>query len=324
MTAKRTDSTPIDARDEGLHPNGPQPEWQESVFLAWRDSVRGVGGNHRIGNEINRGTANIWFGLYTDSGVRYRDNREGLQFERVARGYGLKAGPQQLFHDGDVLRYIAVNEEYSVNIVIEDLPGSQKWGHTSPTQMAVSQREHFDTHCRVSGKVSIGDEELVVDGYGWRDHSWGPREWDKILNVRIIAGNFGGKRPYGFYSNMHANGNVSRSGMINLTGRWEDISDFTLTVAVEEDGVSARSAEVRSVLADGTPFDLHFDLSDSVLVKIREYTSVEGVGDVINLETGEKGFGYFAITNNPRSGREQPPLILHGTVENGRSRRPIR
>ena len=40
--------------DEGLHPAGDDPDWQESAYLAWRDPVSGLGGNHRIGNEPNR------------------------------------------------------------------------------------------------------------------------------------------------------------------------------------------------------------------------------------------------------------------------------
>src|SRR5689334_8802326 len=32
--------------DEGLHPAGDDPDWQESVYLAWRDPVAGLGGNH--------------------------------------------------------------------------------------------------------------------------------------------------------------------------------------------------------------------------------------------------------------------------------------
>ena len=64
--------------DEGLHAAGDDPDWQESAYLAWRDPSSGLGGNHRIGNEPNRGTANLWCGLYHQDGTRFRCNGEGL------------------------------------------------------------------------------------------------------------------------------------------------------------------------------------------------------------------------------------------------------
>ena len=329
MSASREDSMPIKPEDEGLHAPGPQPEWNESAFLAWRDSASGVGGNHRIGNEINRGTANMWLGLYTDSGMRFRDVREGVPFERMTGGSGLKCDSQQIFHDGKDLRLVSTSDDYSVNLVIKDLPGCERWA-TSASFTAYwealqnVQKEHYNSHCAVSGTVRIRGSEFTVSGYGWRDHSWGPRKWEEILNVRIVAGNFGGKTPFGFYSALHANGALARAAMINRDGQWEDIKDFELTVAVDEDGVTAKSADVRSVLPEGAPFDVHFDLADGVLVKTRDYTSFEAVGDVTALKTGQKGFGYFALTNNPRAGREQPPLFFHGVAENGFSmRKPV-
>src|SRR5665213_118216 len=104
-STERIDSLPIAVHDEGLHPAGPEPEWQESVFLAWRDSSRGVGGNHRIGMELNRNTSNLWCGVYTDPGLRFRANHERLPLSVMDEGRsGIAAGGQQLYHDGRHLR----------------------------------------------------------------------------------------------------------------------------------------------------------------------------------------------------------------------------
>jgi hypothetical protein len=35
----------------------------------------------------------------------------------------------------------------------------------------------YEIPCRVSGTARVGDEELVISGYGERDHSWGERDW---------------------------------------------------------------------------------------------------------------------------------------------------
>ena len=86
--------------DEGPHPAGPDEAWQESVYLAWRDIRTGIGGQHRIGNEANRKTANVWCGVYADTGERFRHNDEGVPLVRCERGAGLECGPQAMFHDG--------------------------------------------------------------------------------------------------------------------------------------------------------------------------------------------------------------------------------
>ena len=72
----------IAIEDEGLHPAGPEENWQESVCIGWRDLAGGIGGFHRIGNEVNLGTANMWCGVFADSGDQFRWNAEDLPLVR--------------------------------------------------------------------------------------------------------------------------------------------------------------------------------------------------------------------------------------------------
>ena len=39
--------------------------------------------------------------------------------------------------------------------------------------------------------IRVGDEEWEVDGYGLRDHSWGPRFWQAPWWYRWLTVNFG-------------------------------------------------------------------------------------------------------------------------------------
>src|SRR5436190_8827860 len=105
--------------DEGLHPAGDDPDWQESVYLAWRDAAAGLGGNHRIGNELNRGTANLWCGVYDEGGTRFRSNGEALPLDRLT-DRGLTAGPQRLFHDGERLRFVLEGDGCRMDLEVED------------------------------------------------------------------------------------------------------------------------------------------------------------------------------------------------------------
>ena len=51
-------------------------------------------------------------------------------------------------------------------------------------------RGHFNQHTGVRGSIKVGDEVFPLDdAYGWRDHSWGPRNWHAKIYLRwLIAG----------------------------------------------------------------------------------------------------------------------------------------
>ena len=72
----------VNVIDEGLHPADDDVDWQESAYFTWRDPESGLGGNHRIGNEVNRGTANLWCGVY------HRDGRASGTTTRTSRCSG--------------------------------------------------------------------------------------------------------------------------------------------------------------------------------------------------------------------------------------------
>jgi hypothetical protein len=52
-------------------------------------------------------------------------------------------------------------------------------------------RGHYEQHVGARGVVAVGDEEWEVDGYGLRDHSWGPRFWQAPWWYRWLTMNFG-------------------------------------------------------------------------------------------------------------------------------------
>src|SRR5262249_31920742 len=53
----------------------------------------------------------------------------------------------------------------------------QSWGHG-----------HYEGHQEVSGTLSFGDEEVAVSGTGLRDHSWGPRDYNRIGSTSWVHG----------------------------------------------------------------------------------------------------------------------------------------
>ena len=53
------------------------------------------------------------------------------------------------------------------------------------------RRGHYEQHMAVEGTIRVGDEEWPVEGYGLRDHSWGPRFWQAPWWYRWLTANFG-------------------------------------------------------------------------------------------------------------------------------------
>ena len=76
---------------------------------------------------------------------------------------------------------------------------------------------HYEQLVAGTGTIRVGDEEWDVDGFGLRDHSWGPRYWQAPWYYRWLTANFGAD--FGFMGSRVArrDGDGTRGGFV-----WED------------------------------------------------------------------------------------------------------
>ena len=76
---------------------------------------------------------------------------------------------------------------------------------------------HYEQLVAGTGTIRVGDEEWVVDGFGLRDHSWGPRYWQAPWYYRWLTANVGAD--FGFMASRVArrDGPGTRGGFV-----WED------------------------------------------------------------------------------------------------------
>ncbi len=51
---------------------------------------------------------------------------------------------------------------------------------------------HYEQLVAATGTIAVGDQEWAVQGFGLRDHSWGPRTWQAPWYYRWLTANFGG------------------------------------------------------------------------------------------------------------------------------------
>jgi len=243
----------LSAADEYPHAPGPETHFNESVYMNAFDHARRMGGWMRIGNRVNEGYAELSVCLYLP------DGRIACQFQRppIAHNEAFSAGGLRV----DVVEPLRrLDMRYAGELLVIDdpallrhpkrlfaearrAPASVEWRHegispthggvpTDPAQQTLYGRDfslgHFNQHTRVRGEIRIGEERWPVDGYGWRDHSWGPRYWQNILFDRLFMANFGADRGLMLLKIANRDGQVRRGGVLQIGDAYEEITDLDL------------------------------------------------------------------------------------------------
>ena len=74
----------LDESDEYMHELGPEPNFNESMYINCFDPAQGVGGWFRMGNRANEGTAEMTVCLYLPAEVEGGNRQVGFMFKRPA------------------------------------------------------------------------------------------------------------------------------------------------------------------------------------------------------------------------------------------------
>src|SRR3989442_4105815 len=106
--------------------------------------------------------------------------------------------------------------------------GGERLGEDGGSFSAEFARGHYEQHVGAEGSIRVGDNEWAVDGFGLRDHSWGPRSWQAPLWYRWLTANFGAD--FGFVVSIITprDGEPRTGGMVLTDGRYEEITHADL------------------------------------------------------------------------------------------------
>ena len=240
----------LDASDEHLHELGPEPNFNESMYVNCFDPRQGVGGWFRTGNRANEGYAEMSVCLYLpphEDGEN-ESRQVAFQFRRpeISDNRALDAGgltwtmvtpfeelridyrgkvllldePEQM---ADPRAAFAANpfEEAEVHLTFTGQGRSSMFGgepdrsHEAPGEEFA--KGHYEQLVEGRGTIRVGEREWQVDGFGLRDHSWGPRSWQAPWYYRWLTANV--DRDLGFMASRVArrDGPGTRGGFV-----WED------------------------------------------------------------------------------------------------------
>jgi hypothetical protein len=202
--------------DDFTHALGPEPNFNESMYFNFFDPTRLIGGFVRLGNRANEGRAEMTVIVYLQDGrvlfnferalIDHNDafDAGGLRFEvleptqtlrTIYRGQVLDLAEPRSMTDPKEAFSTAPRCEIVLDLVHEAV-GPMYGGNRSQeeeSRRAEQQfaKAHYEQHMAVSGSIEIQGEVMPVEGYGLRDHSWGPRHWQSIESYEWLTMNFG-------------------------------------------------------------------------------------------------------------------------------------
>lgn len=196
--------------DEGIHPVGTAGNWNESRYVDVWDSPQRLGAWLRIGMRPNEGRAEMSVCVYLPDGrVAFLFDRPGIV------GNGLSAGGQKwvvesafrsnrVRYEGELLvlddpwlltepgrayresaRVHASLDLLSTSLGLPTVMGRDQ-SHIDRIFLPGQADFHYQHLVHTIGRIGLDGRSWVLDGYGGRDHSWGPRNWHAKIYLRWL------------------------------------------------------------------------------------------------------------------------------------------
>jgi hypothetical protein len=175
-------------------------------------------------------------------------------------------------------------------------------GEQRPTDSGFA-RGHYEQHVGARGRIVVGADGWDVDGFGLRDHSWGPRTWQAPYWYRWLTCNAGPDD--GFMVSIIAgrDGKVRRSGIVFENGGYTPIVDATLETTWTDENDQER---LRCVAR--TP-DREIEITGAVKsfipLRNRREGSVTRIGEGLTeyVWEGKTGYGLSEYLDQMEDGR---------------------
>lgn len=206
----------LEPSDEYMHELGNESNFNESMYINCFDPATRMGGWFRMGNRANEGHAEMTICIYLP------DGRVGFMFKRPAieNNDALDAGGLTWTM---VTPFEELRIDYSGKVCLLDNPhdmadpktafknnpfveceahitftgkgrasmfgGEPDTPHEAPGEEFA--KGHYEQLVAATGSIRVGDQEFAMNGFGLRDHSWGPRYWQAPWYYRWLTANFG-------------------------------------------------------------------------------------------------------------------------------------
>jgi hypothetical protein len=290
--------------DDYTHPLGEEPNFNESMYFNFFDPSQSIGGFVRLGNRANEGRAEMTICIYlADGRVLFNFKRApidhndafdagGMKFEVIEPTERLRttySGRASELSDAramsDPAKAFKNSPRRNIELDLEHRASGPMYGGSKDNSEADLEAEnqfakaHYEQHMKVSGTISIDDETIEINGYGLRDHSWGPRHWQAIESYEWLTMNFG--PDFGAMvsivrrdaDNQKQGGVVVRNGEIALIKKAEIEGEF------EENGLYHTGVNVKIETHDGEKLEIRGDVKGFIPLRNRREGMVTHIGE---------------------------------------------
>ena len=272
--------------------------------MTWHAREAGIGGLFRVGHEPNfdGGISTLWFGLVTKDGTRYRRNVVAplTAQDQSSSGFGAMTGRYQQFFDGQ-MQYRVQDDDLFLDLAVEDFyPRTDFFPSDAGTVSHDFASSHYECSGSIAGIVRLAGRDYEIDGLCHRDHSWGTRRWDTLLNHRWMPGTFGPELSFGSIAWHGVDGSLRQFGYLVRNGDVVIADSVDVAVTIEADGTTCRAGTTVWMLPGGERLAMDASPYDGV---ISEHHGVGVVDSICELEhDGLWGFCDLEISTNPRHG----------------------
>ncbi len=297
----------IEPEDDYMHELGPEPNFNESAYYNFFDTKQSLGGWFRLGNRANEGSAEMTVCLYLPDGrVLFTFRRAAIANNDAFDANGLRfeveepterhrttfegtvvelAEPREM---ADPRNAFKNNPKKKVSFdLIHQAAGPLYGSKATPKQEKEVDAEqsfakaHFEQHMHVTGSLQIDGDEIQIDGYGLRDHSWGPRYWQAIHSYEWLTLNFG--------PDMGAMVSViqrdaegkerNEGGVLIRNGEMERLVEAKIEAVYEDNGLYHKSLTAKVKTEKGEELTIEGEVQSFIPLRNRREDMVTHIGE---------------------------------------------
>lgn len=290
----------LEPQDEYMHALESASNFNESMYFNAYDPEERIGCFVRLGNRANEGYAELTTCVYLPDGrVAFMFKRPeisdndafdagGMRFEVVTPFEELRttydgkvallseplqmADPRKAFTENPWVDAHVELTHRGVSPMYGGEPVNDDGTPLTEDYSGGFARGHYEQHMAASGVVRIGDEEWKLDGFGLRDHSWGPRFWQAPWWYRWLTANFGDD--FGFVVSIVASRDGGRriGGMVLRDGEYEHIKQATIDTMWEGDDVYHRTLRASATTDAGRTYEITGKVMNLIPLRNRRTT----------------------------------------------------
>lgn len=253
---------------EKPHEPSDDPFWQESWYFNFADPENNIFGLTRIGYRPAKGSAD---GLL----LAMIDGKPALLYPAVNKKMASDAViinlPQNLKTGGlnftcdspmDVWQLSLHTRRVDLDITYTANTPMYMFPEVAVGQGQMAAAKHYEQAGRVKGRVSFGKTDREINGWGQRDHSWGPRHWSGVGSWTWISAQF----PSGWAFNYWGLGSgppAKTCGFVGAADKNIDLIKGNVIYQGDPKGRKPSGAELELILADKTTKNVTFKGMDS-------------------------------------------------------------